>query len=215
MERAQSRLLAVFGALFLVSMLAASTTIAGSVTVGNHSFETTEPGSGDWRMLPVGGDWVDGDANIYDILLLNIDPTHFPSYNTAPDGLNVLNLASASPMSQNLSHTVNAGDVITLDFFVGNSSDQGDPPADVNAKITLDGTDVHTAAVTNNAPNGDFAHKSVQWTATSSGNLGVELSSGEGAWIDDVGVDVSTVASIRTKNGSGTKNGSELFYLLM
>ncbi len=205
MERAQSRLPAVFGALLvsLVSMLAASTAIAADVIVGNHSFETTASGSGDWRKLPVGGDWVDGNSGDYEILKLDAEGLHFPSYGppsgalTPPAGDNVLNLSNASPMSQNLSYAVNAGDVITLDFLVGNSSNQSDPPTDVNAKITLDGADVHTAVVTNNAPDGDFAHKSVQWTATSGGNLGIELSSGEGAWIDDVGVDVSTAATIR------------------
>ena len=189
-------------ALLLASMLAASTTLAAPVTVGNHSFETTggspPPGTyTDWRMLPAGGDWLDGNAtNDFEILRLNIDPTHFPSYNTAPDGLNVLNLPATSPMSQDLSPTtVNAGDVITLDFFVGDSAVQ--TPGNVNATFTLDGSPVNTQTVINNASSGDFAHKSVQYIATSAGNLGIEFSGGSGAWIDDVGVDVSTAPTLR------------------
>ena len=176
--------------------------LIGSAAVGyaqgNLSFEVEGANlSGDWASLPVGGAWVDGHGNPYEILRLDVDPTHFPRYNTAPDGDNVLNLSAASPMSQDLSHAVNAGDVITLDFFIGNSADEADPPADVTAGITIGGTEVYSEVVVNDAPDGGFAHKSVQWTATSAGNLGLKFQGGEGAWIDDVGFEVSTAPTIR------------------
>jgi hypothetical protein len=182
-----------------VGILFRSAAVGYAQTQWNLSFEVEGANlTGDWASLPAGGAWVDGNgANDYEILRLDVDPTHFPSYDTAPDGNNVLNLSAASPMSQDLSHAVNAGDVITLDFFVGNSAAQADPPADVTARITLDGAVEYSEVVDNDAPDGDFVHKSVQWTATSAGNLGIEFSSAEGAWIDDVGFEVTSAPTIR------------------
>jgi len=197
MKNARRELLSVFGALFLVSMLAASTALGATVTVGNHSFETVGTSlGGPWWSLPDPGAWVDGNGgNSYEILTVP-DDTHFTAPATAPDGSNVLNLVAASPVSQNLSHAVSAGDVVTLDFFVGDSKAQ--TPGNVDATLTLDGSPVNTQTVSNDAPNEGFTRKSVQWTATSGGNLGIQFSNnGGGNWIDDVGVDVSTAPAIR------------------
>ena len=171
---------------------------AAVVTVGNHSFETEGSGSGDWHDLPVSGAWVVGSANQYRILGLDIDPTHFPSYNTAPDGLNVLYLPNASPLSQDLSTAVAVGDVVTVDFYVGDSVSATYDPGNVTVEITVDGVTESTTVVANNAPSGDFLHKSVQWTATTSGNLGVKFTNtSDDNFIDDVGCEVSTAPSIR------------------
>ena len=200
MKHAQAKLLSVVGALFLVSMLAASTTIAGNVPVGNHSFESVgdkvDTSGSAWWELPKPGDWGDGNAaNVYEIWDAAVsEPT--PHFDIAQDQDRVLSLLAASPVSQDLGYAVNVGDVITLDFFVGDSAKQ--TPGDVNATITLGGTGVHTVVVDNDAPDGDFAHKSVQWTATSSGNLGIKFeNAGGNNWIDDVGVEVSTAPTIR------------------
>jgi len=176
------------------------------ITSRNLSFEVegTDPGHPDWRMLPAGGAWVDGnDGNDFEILGLDAEGTHFPAYGPPsgplppPDGNNVLNLSAASPLSQNLYTDVRVGDVVTIDFFVGNSADEADPPADVTAGVTIEGAEVYSEVVVNDAPDGKFVHKSVQWTATRAGDLGIEFSGAEGAWIDDVGFEVTTAPTVR------------------
>jgi len=67
----------------------------------------------------------------------------------------------------------------------------------VTAVITLDGAVEYSEVVVNDAPDGDFSHKSVQWTATRAGNLGIQFSGGAGAWIDDVSFEVSMAPTIR------------------
>lgn len=184
--------------------------LAATSYAQNLSFETEGVNlTTDWCSLPTPGAWVDGNgANPYEILRLSVDPTHFPSYNTAPDGINVLNLSSASPMSQNLQQEVDVGDVITLGFYIGNSVAQADPAGNVTATITLDGDDAYSELVVNDAPNGDFIRKSVQWAVTNAGTLGITLAGSSGAWIDAVEVEVSTAPELRgTVNITGWSSG--------
>jgi len=180
----------------LAVALFAGTSYAATVVVpvGNGSFETEGPhveGPANWYTLPSPGDWAFTNVNPYQILDMSVSNNHFPS--GAADGNNGLNLATAGNLTQDLSYAITTGDIITLTFDVGNSNNQTDPPGDPTVRFTLDASTVYTEVVDNDATNDAWLEKTVQWTATSSGNLGIGFSGPTGTWIDDVNVEVTLI----------------------
>ncbi len=171
---------------------------AATVFVANHSFETTGTAGtpSHWSALPTGGAWTDGlGTNSFEIYntATSTDPVPHFSVGAVPDGTKVLNLEATSPLTQNLSHPITAGDLITLTFYLGNSQAQADPAGDATAYFTLDGSDAFSQVVTNNAVDNQFLLKTVQWTATSAGNLGLKFTGPGKTWIDNVSVDVVAI----------------------
>lgn len=191
--------------LLAIAMLAIPASAAMvSVPVGNGSFETDNgfvPGTGvtaanaNWWYLPSGtGDWVDGNPSApYDILDLDKEGVHFPTYSVDSTGvgIRVANLGAVSVLSQDLSFAIAGGDTITLSLWVGDSTQYA--PGNLNVTFNIGGTDANTQTVTNTAPDGQFVQKSVQWTATSDGNLVIKLNRLGSVFIDDVQVTVDQV----------------------
>lgn len=168
-------------------------TPAGIIPVGNYSFETKgDFVSNQWWQLPSPGAWQDGNAgNVFEIYDASISNAQFDPAEV-PDGDDVLNLFWASPMTQDLSFAISAGDQITLDLFlgVGKSVDA----SDLTAVFTLDGADAFSQIVTNTASVGTFDAKQVVWTATSDGNLGLKfIAPVAGVWLDDIHVQVEQI----------------------
>lgn len=165
------------------------------VPVGNASFETAVSSSGaDWHTLPDPGAWVAGKTSDFQVLDIATNTAHFN--NNAPDGNHVLNLIEAGSMTQDLSHTINIGDQISLSFWLGNSANQGTTQqGGARAFFMLDGVNSPHFDSTNTAADGQWAFKTVTWTATSGGNLGIRLNplAAAGGWIDDVSVNVTAV----------------------
>lgn len=166
------------------------------VPVGNASFETAVSSSGDdWHTLPDPGAWVAGKTSDFQVLDISANVAHFN--NNAPNGVHVLNLIEASQMTQDLSYTINIGDQISLSFWLGNSADQGPTQqGGARAWFMLDGTNASSNLdSTNTAADGEWAFKTVTWTATSGGNLGIRLTAlgAAGGWIDDVSVSVTPI----------------------
>lgn len=192
------RVSVLFGAACCLLMMSATATVQAAVIVpvGNFSFETVGAGSSPptWYELPNPGAWVDGNPGaIFDILNVPNDTTHFPT-TSAPEGNNVLNLGASSPMTQDLSYAIDAGDIIELQFYLGTSNTSGSFGGNVNIGFTLDSVDVFTDTVINDASPGTFSGpKTVQWTATSGGNLGLKISNGGFVFIDAVTVEVTPI----------------------
>jgi hypothetical protein len=178
------------------------------VPVGNPSFETVgDSASGAvWFRLPGAGAWTDGaPAAIYDVLDLAQEDIHFPGLDAAPEGTRVLNLGNSIPLSQDLAWPVNPGDTITLRFSVGNST-QEEGGADVIATLLLDAAEVHSETVSQ-AGEGMFAARSVEWTATTGGLLGIRFGKTDGpAYLDAVSVEVTPVDDGSGLTSVGTRN---------
>ena len=136
-----------------------------------------------------------GKTSDFQVLDISTNTAHFN--NNAPDGVHVLNLIEASQMTQDLSCTINIGDQISLSFWLGNSAAQGTTQqGGARAWFMLDGTNASSNLdSTNTAADGEWAFKTVTWTATSGGNLGIRLTAlaAPGGWIDDVSVNVTPV----------------------
>ena len=99
-------------------------------------------------------------------------------------------------MTQDLSYAIHTGDEISLSFFIGNSANQDDTTAksNITATFMLNGSDASPGLVaTNTAGNGEWALKTLTWTADSGGNLGIKFASGVGGWMDAVSVEVTPV----------------------
>lgn len=177
-----------------------------SISVGNGSFEAVgNVINSNWQQLPDPGDWVDGNPGaIYEILDLAAESSHFPALNMAPDGVRVLNLGAASPLTQDLNHEIHVGDEITLSFHVGNSEAQADPPGDVTVSFVLDALETYSELVNNTSPDGEFVLKTVHWTATSDGELGLMFVNQGATWIDAVRVEVRAAP---TTPGDADGNG--------
>lgn len=184
-----------------IDAIAAALNAPLSVPVSNGSFETVgNSASGNvWYELPAstqpGYAWVDGNpgAAIYEILDLAYENDHFPGTNDAPDGTRVMNLGAASPMTQDLAYAIQAGDTITLSFYLGNSDAQSDPPGDVQATLTLDGVDAFGQLVDNDAGDGAFAKKTLVWVADADGVLGLKFVAVGSTWLDAISVNVYPV----------------------
>jgi len=171
---------------FLITSTTQAATMPIDVPVGNSSFNTVGTQTGGWYALPTGGDWSFTQTNAFQILQTP-DASHFTS--GAAD--NVLNMGTVGLLTQTLDYTVNAGDIITLTFELGNSANQSNPPGGVNASFTIGGTAFGTTLVANTAGDNAFVSKSVEYTATTSGALGIRFQqAATGAWIDDVSVSV-------------------------
>lgn len=165
-----------------------------TVPVSNGSFETVGTASNNtWQELPDGSGWGHGDNSIYQILDLAFENVHFPGTDQAPDGTRVLNLGAVVPLTADLNHSIEAGQIVTLTFYVGNSANQADPPGDITATITLDGADAYFELIDNDALDGEFVEKTVQWTATAGGDLGLKFTNTGSAWLDAVSVTVTTI----------------------
>lgn len=182
----------VFMACITVMLISLSAQAGVIVPVGNFSFELTGPqvNTSQWYEMPLSGDWVKTGTNPYNIYDAGQSPDQF-DLASVPNGRHVMNLATASPISQDLNFAVIAGDEITLTLWVGNS--KGVAGSNPTAYFTLDGIDEYSQVITNNASNNQFLEKTVIWTATSSGNLGLKFSSSPGAWLDDLSVEVEKI----------------------
>lgn len=174
------------------------------VPVANASFETvgdaSVSGNPSWHLLPnssqAGYAWVDGntEANaIYELWHENLTapPNSAYHFNAIPDGEQVLNVGATSPLTQDLHHAIAIGDTITMTFYVGNSKAQDDPAGAPTPLFTLNGSEAYSGSVTNTAANGEFVPVSIQWTATSAGNLGIKFTGG--GWLDAVSVEVEPI----------------------
>ena len=158
--------------------------------VGNFSFETEGTSSGGaWYHLADIGSWEKGAANPFQIMDLTTEATHYPAYDAGPEGLNVLNLPTASPITQDLGTAVSSGQDVTIDFHLGDSADDGLIPGSVTIAILVDGVANASELIANTAADGDFAaHQSVL-KATSSGNLSIRFTNSSGNnWLDNVNV---------------------------
>ena len=164
---------------------------AAVIPVANGSFETVGTGGVPWYALPDPGAW-SGPVGPYDVYDIGI-PEHFSN---APDGVRVANLGAAGVITQTLSYTVVAGDVFTLDFYVGkgqagNSGGSGDLTASILVGTTTIGTDatIATGDVTGNTTN-TWYHKTVTGTATGTGALSISFApnatAGGSPWLDNV-----------------------------
>jgi hypothetical protein len=188
-------LAAAMGTLAL-AVSAQAATVAVAVGVGNSSFETegtAAPGV-NWYALPASGDWVPTLFSPYQIFETSVTNTHFS--NNAPAGNNVLNLVTAGTMTQDLGYTINPGDLISLSFYIGNSADQNDitDKSDITANIMIGVVNASPNLVaTNDAANGGWTLKTLEWTADAGGNLGISFVAGEGAWMDAVSVEVTPI----------------------
>jgi len=166
--------------------------------VGNFSFETEGTASGGaWYHLPDTGSWDKGGSNPYQILDISGGPSHFTS-GIAPEGNNVLNLPTSSPLTHDLGTAVSSGQEVTIDFHLGDSESQ--TPGSVTVAILVDGSVDASELVTNTAADGGFAAFQSVLTASGSGNLSIRITnSGGNNWLDNVNVTLSagTVMIIR------------------
>ena len=171
-----------------LALALASAQAATVIVPGNHSFEDvgTVQTAGKWYDLPTSPDpvhWVTTTSNFQ---IRIAQGSEFDNANV--DGNNVFNLGASSLMTQDLGHTVNVGDKVSMIFEIGNSQKGADSPgADVTYSFWIDGTQHFSQAVTNTADDGEFFdHVTAEWTATHAGSLGIGFDGGSGAWIDNV-----------------------------
>lgn len=194
---------------------------AAVITVANGSFETgvaplgAGEGNDAWSPLPASapGVWeytANGSSpyGVYGVDTTVHPPQTGAHFYTAADGNYVLNLGAAADgstpkqITQALPYTVTAGDVFTLDFYVGkgrqsNSGGAGDLTASIlvgGINIATNNTAIATGDLTGNTTD-TWYHKTVTGTATGTGALSISFApnatAGGAPWIDNVTMSVS------------------------
>ena len=210
--RHKFKVLAASAAVAVAGLVAssASVALAAPITVANGSFETCTKmavgdggdasGNGDsWNTLPADGVWVNTvkPYSVYGKATTLAADVHFMN---AADGKYVLNTGAAvgtGTISQVLTtYTVVAGDVFTLEFDVAKGL-KGDSPGTgtLLAEIMVGS---NTIATDNNFATtvaaGDWDHKTLTGTATTTGALKIVFGNGNVAstpWLDNVTMSVS------------------------
>ena len=201
-----------------VVVMPAATAAKGYIPIGNFSFETESTASGDagWYHLPAIGSWEGADVNEYQLRDLSVDTTDFPSLDSGPDGVNVLNLANTGTITHDTGYTVSVGDEVTLGFSRGNSATQD--PGNVTMSLLIDGIERSRRTLANTATNGGFTQVQSSFRSTSSGTLSVRFQNRSGVnWLDDVSVKLRArsigapaiqgsvhAALVRPADGAGT-----------
>jgi len=187
----------------VVLPLVMTSTVQADPVVVNFSFEdigdpvtppwALDPSPG-WYDLPAGGAWTGGGLfDIGEAGVMNAWGTVAGGdLISPPDGTYALNLYT---VEQNLSYTVEAGDIITLDYYVGEGLVNA--AGDITASILIDGNSVYDHTFANPATDG-WVQRQTQTPqpVTSGGNLSIKFhSTGTSDWIDNVSVTVTPAAT--------------------
>jgi hypothetical protein len=180
-----------------VAVVPAAAAAAGQIPVGNFSFETEGTAYQDgWYHLPGIGSWDKADSSEYQILDLSLETTNFPGLDVGPEGVNVLNLATAGTISQDVGYDVLSGDEVVLDFSLGDSAKAGQNPGNVSVSILIDGIVRARKSIANTAADGAFTNIQSSFTATADGSLSIRFqNSGGNNWLDNVNVKITSPAS--------------------
>ena len=183
---------------FSLGLLASNA--ATSIPVVNGGFEDA-PITWNYLPTPTSTNWIwDGAGSEYSVL--NQDGSgHFDAVDTDESILhleNAISTSSSIPKSiyQNLTYTVAAGDVFTLAFDMGQSTN-GDGTGSLLAQIWVGDTLVATRYFNPTAPVGFWEHATLTGTAASTGQLKILFGEGTGSepWLDNVTMNVIPVGS--------------------